>query len=162
MSSILNFDALALDGEEILSLLPHRQPMLFIDSARIDRNMTFAVTEHLFRPDEPYFKGHFPGDPVVPGVVLIECMAQAARLLLNLRAGAARRGCLVGVESAKFNQVVRPNDCIRFDVRLLDGAGIPTTAGLIYSVKCSAYSGKVRCARAHLKLYQAQNVSQPA
>jgi 3-hydroxyacyl-[acyl-carrier-protein] dehydratase len=145
---------LVLDREAILKLLPHRTPMLFADRATANQELNSIITEHLFKSDEPYFEGHFPGDPIVPGVVLIECLAQAGRLLLNLRAGSIRKGYLVGVESAKFNQIIRPGDEPRFEVRILENSGIESGRGLIYSAKGAAYIGRTRCARAHFNLYQ--------
>jgi 3-hydroxyacyl-[acyl-carrier-protein] dehydratase len=138
--------------------LPHRPPFLFVDEASTDEALTHASTIHTFHPDEPYFKGHFPGDPIVPGVVLLECMAQAGRLLLNLRAGRIVTGFLVGIETAKFNLTVRPHQTVSFEARLVRGTGemaVGGYTGAIHSFKCAAFIGTSRCARAQLNLYQA-------
>ncbi len=140
---------------EIEGLLPHRPPFLFVDRAELDPQGRLCRTWHSFLPEEPYFEGHFPGNPIVPGVVLIECMAQAARLLLNARAGAIKTGFLVGVDATKFTQAVRPRDLLRIEARLERDTGDLTMGGSVHSFKCSAYLGKSRCARAQIDLYQA-------
>lgn len=144
---------------DVMRFLPHRPPFLFVDHASVDESMERIRTAHTFQPDEPYFEGHFPGNPIVPGVVLIECMAQACRLLLNVRAGEIVPGFLVGVETGKFLSVVRPNETVSFDCRLersfADAAGA-APAQPMYIFRCSASVGKIRCARAHINLYQKQ------
>ncbi|MEK6748756.1 MAG: 3-hydroxyacyl-ACP dehydratase FabZ family protein [Pseudomonadota bacterium] len=149
---------------DVLSYLPHRAPFLFADDAVVDEAQGRAWITHTFRPDEPYFAGHFPGDPIVPGVVLLECMAQAARLFLNKQAGKIIPGYLVGVDTAKFNKTVRPHQTIVFDCKIVRGTGELTVGdykGAIHSFKCAAYHEGVRCARAQINLYQAiANVEQ--
>lgn len=138
--------------------LLQRPPFLFVDDARVDTALARVWTTHTFLPDEPYFAGHFPGDPIVPGVVLLECMAQASRLLLNVLAGRIVPGFLVGVQSAKFNLAVRPEQKVVFDCRLMSGTGefqSGENADVFRSFKCAAFLGEERCARAQLNLFQA-------
>lgn len=154
----------SLQLDDVMRFLPHRSPFLFVDHASVDASMERIRTAHTFRPDEPYFEGHFPGNPIVPGVVLIECMAQACRLLLNVRAGEIVPGFLVGVETGKFLSVVRPNETVSFDCRLARSfadaaAGAPTQP--MYIFRCSASVGTIRCARAHINLYQKQKEAAP-
>lgn len=144
-----------LDGQEIRAWLAHREPMLFVDTAWVHADLQRITTEHRFDPAEPYFAGHFPGDPVVPGVVLLECLAQAGRLLLNRRAGAVRAGYLAGIDLAKFHHVLRPGDTPRFDVRLVPDRGMATGTGALFQFKGAIYLGDTRCARAHFTLHQA-------
>jgi len=152
-----------LDGPGIRAWLAHREPMLFIDAAWVDVDLQRITTEHRFDPADPYFAGHFPGDPVVPGVVLLECLAQAGRLLLNRRAGAVRAGYLASIDLAKFHQVLRPGDTPRFDVRLLADQGLATGTGALFQFKGAVYLGNTRCARAHFTLHQAgHGMSQPS
>lgn len=137
--------------------LPHSEPFLFVDEAFIDEEMSRAITRRTFREDEVYFKGHFPGDPILPGVLLIESMAQCARLLLNVRAERVLPGFLVGVENAKFNSSVRPPQTVRFQARVVRESIISVSrsqAGRILTFKAAAYVGSERCARATLDLYQ--------
>ena len=144
-----------LTGPDVRAWLAHREPMLFIDAAWVDAGLQRITTEHRFDAAEPYFAGHFPGDPVVPGVVLLECLAQAGRLLLNRRAGAVRAGYLAGIDLAKFHQVLRPGDTPRFDVHLLADRGLATGTGTLFQFKGAIYRGGTRCARAHFTLHQA-------
>lgn len=147
-----------LDSSAIFDLLPHRPPFLFVDRAQVELNNGGCRTWHLFHIDEPYFAGHFPGNPIVPGVVLLECMAQAGRLILNSKSNKRGSGFLIGVEGAKFNRTVRPGDLLQIEAQLIcdnDNSFISTDKGEIYIFKCSAYINSTRCARASIKLYQA-------
>lgn len=104
--------------EEIMELIPHRYPFLLVDKVvayesgewiRAVKNVTF---------NEPQFQGHFPGHPVMPGVMVIEAMAQAAGVLTQLsREGSAHDALfyLVKVDNAKFSQIVVPGDQIEFE-----------------------------------------------
>jgi 3-hydroxyacyl-[acyl-carrier-protein] dehydratase len=78
--------AVSIGIEKIEELLPHRSPFLFVDrvvSLEIDQKI---VAERELRPDEPFFKGHFPGRPIMPGVLITEALAQTSGLLLALSA----------------------------------------------------------------------------
>jgi beta-hydroxyacyl-ACP dehydratase FabZ len=110
-----------LDIRQILEILPHRYPFLLIDrileiepGRRVVgiKNVTF---------NEPFFQGHFPGHPVMPGVLIVEAMAQAGAVLL-LRDVPDRAGKLVyfaGIDRAKFRRPVTPGDQVRFEVEVL-------------------------------------------
>lgn len=108
-----------LDREAVQGVLPHRDPMLFIDSvvAASDTHL-HAVTQ--VDPEWDVFQGHFPAFPVMPGVLLIEAVAQAGALILGLK-GAVSDGNFVGftgVEAAKFRRMVRPGDVMNIYVEL--------------------------------------------
>jgi 3-hydroxyacyl-[acyl-carrier-protein] dehydratase len=147
----------ALDAAAVRGLLPHRPPFLFVDRAEIEPKSGWSRTWYLFQAKDPFFEGHFPGYPLVPGVVILECMAQASRLLLNARAGGLRPGFLVGVDGAKFNHKVHPGDLLRVETRLTraTGDGAMDGEGAIHSFGCAAYLDITRCARAQINLYQA-------
>ncbi|MFL6713406.1 MAG: 3-hydroxyacyl-ACP dehydratase FabZ family protein, partial [Sulfurifustis sp.] len=92
----------ALIVEHVQNHLPHRVPFLFVDQAEISTDAMSARARHTFALEEPYFAGHFPDDPIVPGVILLEFVAQTANVLLSHRAGRMIKGYLVGVDEVKF------------------------------------------------------------
>ena len=102
-----------LDIEAIAERLPHRYPFLLVDRVlEISRPDTLVALKNV-TANEPFFMGHFPGFPVMPGVLIIEALAQAGGLLVFERALADEREALLyltGVEKARFKQPVRPGD----------------------------------------------------
>ncbi|VFR41532.1 3-hydroxyacyl-[acyl-carrier-protein] dehydratase, FabZ form [plant metagenome] len=133
--------------------LSHRKPFLFVDHAEIGADGMQAWGVHAFTPDAPCFDGHFPGDPIVPGVVLVEMLAQTANLLLSHRAGRALKGYLVGVEDARFNHVVRPPADVMAEVRLLREVPSGAEGGRIVTFRASAHAGGKRCMRGTVNIY---------
>ncbi|MFB3078862.1 MAG: 3-hydroxyacyl-ACP dehydratase FabZ [Lysobacterales bacterium] len=106
----------------ILEFLPHRYPFLLIDrvlSLEMEPEKRLTALKNV-TINEPYFQGHFPANPVMPGVLIIEAMAQAAGMLAHL--AAETRGqkvevyYLVKVDNAKFNRVIVPGDQVILDV----------------------------------------------
>jgi 3-hydroxyacyl-[acyl-carrier-protein] dehydratase len=97
-------------------LLPHRQPFLFVDKLLYSDQKRY-VAEVTYREDMWFFKGHFPDYPVVPGVILIETIAQCGGAGL-VASGLIKNGVflLVGVDNAKFRRQVRPGDKLRMEV----------------------------------------------
>jgi len=72
--------------------LPHREPFIFIDSVIETQSGVKSVCRKTFQPEEPFFRGHFPGDPIVPGVILAEALAQAAGIAAG-RGGSMKFYC---------------------------------------------------------------------
>jgi len=97
-------------------LLPHRKPFLFVDKLLYSDQKRY-VGEMTYGEDMWFFKGHFPEYPVVPGVILIETLAQCGGAGL-VASGIVRNGLflLIGVDNAKFRRQVRPNDKVRMEV----------------------------------------------
>lgn len=112
---------MTLDHDGVRALLPHRPPMLLIDTAE-ELIPGESVTAHWFvDPEREIFKGHFPGSPIVPGVYLIECMAQAADLILLSEEGAAGKLPLfLRCEKAEFRKPVAPGDRVKVTARLAE------------------------------------------
>jgi len=97
-------------------LLPHRKPFLFVDKLLYSDQKRY-VAEVTYTEDMWFFKGHFPGYPVVPGVILIETIAQCGGAGL-VASGLIKNGVflLVGIDNAKFRRQVRPGDKLRMEV----------------------------------------------
>ena len=112
-------DAQTFDIQRIMALIPHRYPLLLVDrleeihlgeSAIGVKNVTF---------NEPHFQGHFPGAPVMPGVLIVEAMAQTAAALVIATLGADAEGKLVyfmTIDNARFRRQVTPGDQLRMHV----------------------------------------------
>ncbi len=114
----------ALKIREIMARLPHRYPFLLVDrvvSYEPGRTLT-AIKNVTF--DEPCFTGHFPGQPIFPGVLIIEAMAQATGLLGSLTVGEAAEAdslyLLVGVDKVRFRRPVTPGDQLRIVVDVIN------------------------------------------
>jgi 3-hydroxyacyl-[acyl-carrier-protein] dehydratase len=102
---------------EIESLLPHREPFLFVDEIT-EAGEEKIIAKHIFTEKEFFFKGHFPGYPVVPGVILIETMAQSGGAALRKRGvlGDDALFFLATVDKVKFRRQVRPGEEVRSEV----------------------------------------------
>ena len=109
-----------LDVQEILKTLPHRFPMLLVDRIIECDDQRHIVGIKNVTINEPFFQGHFPGFPVMPGVLQLEAMAQTAGILMNRLLGEANRGVpyFMGIDKAKFRRVVRPGDQMRIEVQI--------------------------------------------
>jgi len=98
--------------DEIKNLIPHREPMLLVDEATVENGV--STGRYTVRGDEFFLQGHFPGNPVVPGVILCEMMAQSACVLLAEQVEGDITPYFTGLDKVKFRKVVRPGDTIEF------------------------------------------------
>jgi 3-hydroxyacyl-[acyl-carrier-protein] dehydratase len=109
----------AVDIRRILQMIPHRYPMLMVDrvvNMELDRS---AVGIKNVSINEPFFQGHFPSEPVMPGVLIVEAMAQTAAVLVVATFGAKSEGKLVyfmSIDGARFRQPVTPGDRLELHV----------------------------------------------
>ena len=103
--------------------LPHREPFIFIDAVIEAEPGAKAVCRKTFQPDEPFFRGHFPGDPVVPGVILTEALAQTAGIAAG-RGGPGKSYRLSAVKMMKFFGPARPLDEISLVAEKSGGVGV--------------------------------------
>jgi 3-hydroxyacyl-[acyl-carrier-protein] dehydratase len=112
---------ISLDITQIQAILPHRYPFLLIDRVIELERMKRIVAIKNVTANEPFFSGHFPGYPIMPGVLMIEAMAQAggALLLTEIPDRDKRLMVFTGIEKAKFRKPVTPGDQLRIEVEVL-------------------------------------------
>ncbi len=109
-----------LNIQDIMKVLPHRYPMLLIDRIIECDDKTRIVALKNVTINEPFFNGHFPGVPVMPGVLELEAMAQAAGVLVNRISNLEGKiPFFMTIDKAKFRRVVQPGDQLRIEVELL-------------------------------------------
>ena len=110
-----------LSAREIQDIIPHRYPFLLVDRIVELEAGKRAVGIKNVSINEPFFQGHFPGYPVMPGVLIMEAMAQVGAIaLLKLPENAGKLGVFAGIDKARFRQQVRPGDQLRLEVEILD------------------------------------------
>jgi len=111
-----------LGSNEIKNLIPHRSPFLFIDECEILEKGKKGISSRIFKDDEYFFNGHFPGYPIVPGVVLVEAMAQTAGIIVSasLTEYSEKSVLFMSINKAKFRKPVLPNDKIIFEVNFIN------------------------------------------
>ena len=109
-------------SDEIKILLPHREPFLFVDKCEIIEVGIKGIGYRKFLPNEFFFKGHFPELPIVPGVILIEALAQTAGIVVSKSFENEEDISVLftSVSDAKFRKPVFPNDDISFEVEKLN------------------------------------------
>ena len=111
-----------LGSNEINNLIPHRSPFLFIDECEILEKGKKGIASRVFKDDEYFFQGHFPDNPIVPGVIIVEALAQTAGIIVSesLTEYDKKSVLFMSVNKAKFRKPVTPNDKIIFEVNFLN------------------------------------------
>jgi len=133
-----------LDHAGIVKVLPHRYPFLYVDRLLEFEEGKRAVGLKNVSFGEPYFVGHFPSEPVMPGVIQIEAIAQVAcmLILMSFEGMDEKRPAFIGIDKARFRAGVRPGDALRIEVDLLSfRRGMGTAQGRILvgdKVACEA------------------------
>jgi len=130
--------------EEIIKLLPHREPMLLLDEARLDAEGVARASYRI--PEKPFFcEGHFPGNPIVPGVILCEIMAQSC-FTLFIDAFEEHLILYRGLDAVKFRGTVHPGDLCEMQATLVEHKGS------IYLCEAALSVNGKRCAQARITL----------
>ena len=106
-----------MNRDEIMKILPHRDDMLLLDEVSCCDDT--AVGHYTVRGDEFFLKGHFPGNPIVPGVILCEILAQSACVLMQDQIKEGMLPVYTGLNQVKFRSPVRPGDTIETQCRIL-------------------------------------------
>ena len=111
-----------LDKEEIKKLIPHRDPFLFVDTCEVIIPGEHGKSKKFFSTNEYFFKGHFPNNPIVPGVIIIEAMAQTAGIVVSykLKEFKEKSVLFMSVNKAKFRKPILPNEKVLFEVNFVN------------------------------------------
>ncbi|HPU35820.1 MAG TPA: 3-hydroxyacyl-ACP dehydratase FabZ [Bacillota bacterium] len=134
-----------LDNNQIQEIIPHRYPFLLVDRIISVEEGRKAVGLKNVSANEPFFQGHFPGYPVMPGVLIIEAMAQVGAVaLLKMPEFAGKIALFAGIDKARFRRQVFPGDQLRIEVEVMK------LRGRVGKSSCTAYVGEEVAAEAQL------------
>jgi len=112
------------DIQMIQSILPHRYPFLLVDKVEDIDGTTSATGYKNVTMNEPHFQGHFPGTPIMPGVTIVEALAQTSGVMIGATMGLTQGDLLIyfmSIDNCKFRRKVIPGDVLRMDVTTLRG-----------------------------------------
>lgn len=111
-------------AKEIMDIIPHRHPFLLIDTIEELENGKRALGKKCVSFNEPYFAGHFPENPVMPGVLIIEALAQVGAVaILGLPEWQGKTAYFVGIDKARFKQMVHPGDVLMLETSIIKAKG---------------------------------------
>lgn len=113
-----------LTTKEILDILPHRQPFMLVDTIEELEPGTKAVGKKCVTYNEPFFAGHFPGEPVMPGVLIIEALAQVGAVaILSMPENKGKLAFFGGIKEARFKGKVVPGDVLMMETEIIKMKG---------------------------------------
>ena len=113
-----------LSAKQIMEIIPHRQPFMLIDTIEEMEPGVRAVGKKCVSYNEPFFAGHFPGEPVMPGVLIIEALAQVGAVaILSLEANKGKTAYFGAINSAKFKGKVVPRDVLMLETEIVKTKG---------------------------------------
>jgi 3-hydroxymyristoyl/3-hydroxydecanoyl-(acyl carrier protein) dehydratase len=134
------------DVQMIKKILPHRTPFLFVDRVVECIGSDKIIAEKVLLPDEWYFSGHFPGRPIMPGVLVSEALAQTCGLLLGLKGGGRNQLFFLASLNIKFSSPARPGETLHLE------ADLKKKFGGLFLFDVSAYADRRRIAFGTLSL----------
>lgn len=113
-----------LSAKEIMDIIPHRQPFMLVDTIEEMEPGVRAVGRKCVSYNEPFFAGHFPGEPVMPGVLIIEALAQTGAVaILSMPDHKGKTAYFAGINSAKFKKKVVPGDVLTLETEIVKFKG---------------------------------------
>lgn len=113
-----------LNKEEIKKIIPQREPFLMIDEVLEFKPGESAIAYKRVREDEWYFKGHFPGNPIMPGVLITESLAQTGAVaILSMEENRGKNALFGGIDKMKFKRQVVPGDVLKLEVNIIKRKG---------------------------------------
>ena len=113
-----------LTTKQIMEIIPHRQPFLLIDTIEELESGVRAVAKKCVSYNEPFFGGHFPAEPVMPGVLIIEALAQTGAVaILSVEENRGKTAYFAGINSAKFKRKVVPGDVLTLETEIIKQKG---------------------------------------
>lgn len=111
-------------AKEIMDIIPHRYPFLLIDTIEELEPGVRALGKKCVSVNEPYFQGHFPGNPVMPGVLIMEALAQVGAVaILSQPEWKGRTAYFAGIDKARFRQKVTPGDVLMLETEIIKVKG---------------------------------------
>lgn len=123
-SAVENIEGKILNSAQIQQIIPHRYPILMIDRIKLSADPKKATGYKAVSGNEPFFQGHFPGQPIMPGVLIVEAMAQTSCVMFLSRP--SLRNCLayfMGIDKVKFRKTVIPGDVLELKVEVIRDSG---------------------------------------
>lgn len=124
-----------LTTKEIMEIIPHRQPFLLVDTIEELEPGKRAVGKKCVTYNEPYFAGHFPKEPIMPGVLIIEALAQVGAVIsLSMPENKGKLAIFGGIDKARFRRKVVPGDVLTLEVELIRQKGPIAIAKAVASV----------------------------
>ena len=132
-----------LTTKQIMEIIPHRQPFLLIDTVEELESGMRAVAKKCVSYNEPFFGGHFPNEPVMPGVLIIEALAQTGAVaILSVEENRGKTAYFAGINSAKFKRKVVPGDVLILETEIIKQKGPigvgRATAKVVDDISCIA------------------------
>jgi len=139
---------ISLDNSQVKNILPHRSPILLVDSVSELQPGISVKAELKIDPNWDIFRGHFPSDPVLPGVYIAEAMAQTADImLLSAEENKGKTPLFLGIKQMRFLKQVKPGDTLKISAELTCDAG-----GGMYDCSVSAFLDEKRAATGQITL----------